>query len=56
MNKEKTAGCVVERVVARAVMVPLEYPVKTSVGTVAASPLVLIDLHLSNASIRPRWR
>ena len=51
MNKEKTAGCVVERVVARAVMVPLEYPVKTSVGTVAASPLVLIDLHLSNGIV-----
>ncbi|MFC4518482.1 enolase C-terminal domain-like protein [Cupriavidus pinatubonensis] len=29
---------------ARAVNVPLEYPVKTAVGTVATSPLVLIDL------------
>jgi mandelate racemase len=51
MNNEKAARCVVERVVARSVMVPLEYPVKTSVGTVAASPLVLIDLHLSNGII-----
>lgn len=30
---------------ARAVDVPLEHPVKTSVGVVATSPLVLIDLH-----------
>ncbi|MBS0436119.1 MAG: mandelate racemase [Proteobacteria bacterium] len=30
---------------ARAVNVPLEYPVRTSVGIVATSPLVLIDLH-----------
>lgn len=30
---------------ARAVNVPLEFPVRTSVGTVATSPLVLIDLH-----------
>ncbi|WP_321816584.1 MULTISPECIES: enolase C-terminal domain-like protein [unclassified Paraburkholderia] len=30
---------------ARAVNVPLEYPVKTAVGTVATSPLVLIDLY-----------
>ncbi|QQX89970.1 mandelate racemase (plasmid) [Cupriavidus necator] len=29
---------------ARSVNVPLEYPVKTAVGTVASSPLVLIDL------------
>lgn len=29
---------------ARAVNVPLEFPVRTSVGTVATSPLVLIDL------------
>ncbi len=31
---------------ARSVMVPLEYPVKTSVGVVSSSPLVLIDLML----------
>lgn len=30
---------------ARAVNVPLEFPVRTSVGIVATSPLVLIDLH-----------
>lgn len=33
---------------ARAVNVPLEYPVKTAVGTVATSPLVLIDLYTDN--------
>lgn len=51
MNTEKTANCIVERIVARSVMVPLEYPVKTSVGTVDASPLVLIDLYLSNGIV-----
>ncbi|MCA0240927.1 MAG: mandelate racemase [Proteobacteria bacterium] len=30
---------------ARAVNVPLEFPVRTSVGIVATSPLVLVDLH-----------
>ncbi|MDN4575701.1 mandelate racemase [Pandoraea cepalis] len=35
---------------ARAVNVPLQYPVKTAVGTVATSPLVLIDL-LTNANV-----
>ncbi|SAL76273.1 mandelate racemase/muconate lactonizing protein [Caballeronia terrestris] len=29
----------------RAVNVPLEYPIRTAVGVVATSPLVLIDLH-----------
>lgn len=32
---------------ARAVNVPLEYPVRTSVGVVATSPLVLIDIETS---------
>lgn len=41
----------VERVVARAVNVPLEYPVKTSVGVVATSPLVLIDIHLDSGIV-----
>lgn len=41
----------VERVVARAVNVPLEYPVRTSVGVVATSPLVLVDLHLDNGVV-----
>lgn len=41
----------VERVVARAVNVPLEYPVRTSVGIVATSPLVLVDLHLDNGVV-----
>jgi mandelate racemase len=35
---------------ARAVNVPLKYPVKTAVGIVATSPLVLIDL-LTNANV-----
>jgi mandelate racemase len=35
----------IKQVMARAVNVPLEYPVRTSVGIVATSPLVLIDLH-----------
>ena len=35
---------------ARAVNVPLQYPVKTAVGTVATSPLVLIDLQ-TNANV-----
>ncbi|WP_028221101.1 enolase C-terminal domain-like protein [Paraburkholderia oxyphila] len=34
----------------RAVNVPLEYPVKTAVGTVATSPLVLLDLQ-TNAGV-----
>jgi mandelate racemase len=32
----------------RAVNVPLEYPVKTAVGTVATSPLVLLDLQTNS--------
>lgn len=51
MNTQGAVNCIVERVVARSVMVPLEYPVKTSVGTVDASPLVLIDLYLSNGIV-----
>jgi mandelate racemase len=34
----------IKSVRARAVNVPLEYPIRTAVGTVATSPLVLIDL------------
>lgn len=36
---------------ARTVNVPLEYPVRTSVGVVATSPLVLIDLHTDTAIV-----
>lgn len=39
------SSLVVVRVQARAVNVPLEHPLRTSVGTIATSPLVLIDLH-----------
>lgn len=35
---------VIAQIRARAVNVPLDFPVKTSVGTVATAPLVLIDL------------
>jgi mandelate racemase len=35
----------IRHLAARAVNVPLEYPVRTSVGTVDTAPLVLIDLH-----------
>lgn len=47
----KQGAAKVERVVARAVNVPLEYPVRTSVGIVATSPLVLVDLHLDNGVV-----
>lgn len=36
---------------ARSVNVPLEYPVKTSVGIVATAPLVLIDLQTSTGAV-----
>lgn len=42
---------VISGIKARAVNVPLEYPVKTSVGTVATSPLVLIDLETSTGVV-----
>ena len=35
---------IITSLTARAVNVPLDYPVRTSVGTVAAAPLVLIDI------------
>jgi mandelate racemase len=38
-------------ITARSVNVPLEYPVKTSVGIVATAPLVLIDLTTSTGAI-----
>lgn len=43
MNAE-TKSLTIASVTARAVNVPLQYPVRTSVGIVATSPLVLIDL------------
>ena len=42
---------VVTGVVARAVNVPLEHPLRTSVGVIATSPLVLIDLHTSSGVV-----
>ena len=41
----------ITRVVARAVNVPLEFPVRTAVGVVATAPLVLIDLHTDAGAI-----
>lgn len=41
----------IARICARAVNAPLEYPVHTSVGSVDASPLVLIDLHLDDGTV-----
>lgn len=48
MTHELRVCAKIQGVIARAVNVPLTYPVYTSVGTVVASPLVLIDLHLDN--------
>lgn len=36
---------------ARAVNVPLEFPVRTSVGVVATSPLVLIDIETNQGVV-----
>ncbi|WP_239143129.1 enolase C-terminal domain-like protein [Variovorax sp. WS11] len=44
MTSSSSSSLVVTGVEARAVNVPLEYPVRTSVGVIATSPLVLIDL------------
>ena len=41
----------VTRIDARAVNVPLEYPVRTSVGTVDTAPLVLIDLQTNTGVV-----
>lgn len=41
---------IITDVSARAVNVPLEFPVRTSVGVVSTSPLVLIDLHTNNGT------
>ena len=45
------SGFVVTGVVARAVNVPLEYPVRTSVGVIATAPLVLIDLQTGTGTV-----
>lgn len=41
----------IRKLSARAVNVPLEYPVRTSVGVVATSPLVLLDLETSDGVV-----
>ncbi|MBV8594172.1 MAG: hypothetical protein JOZ27_07730 [Caulobacteraceae bacterium] len=40
----KTADDVIARIEARAVILPLRYPLKTANGVIGASPLVLVDL------------
>ncbi|MDM0018272.1 enolase C-terminal domain-like protein [Variovorax saccharolyticus] len=50
-NATNASDIVITSIHARAVNVPLEYPVRTSVGVVATSPLVLIDLHASDGSV-----
>jgi mandelate racemase len=54
MNKLRSdMDMIIKAVTARAVNVPLEYPLRTAVGTIATSPLVLIDIE-TNAGIRGR--
>jgi mandelate racemase len=51
MNIKVDTQILITDVHARAVDVPLEFPVRTSVGVIATAPLVLIDLHASDGSI-----
>ena len=51
MNIKIDTDILIAAVHARAVNVPLEYPVRTSVGVVATAPLVLIDLHASDGTV-----
>ncbi|MGO4392482.1 enolase C-terminal domain-like protein [Variovorax sp. M-6] len=51
MNIKIDTEILITAVHARAVNVPLEYPVRTSVGVVATAPLVLIDLHASDGTV-----
>ncbi|RZL86616.1 MAG: mandelate racemase [Variovorax sp.] len=51
MDSEVNPDILISAVHARAVNVPLEHPVRTSVGVIATSPLVLIDLQASDGSI-----
>src|SRR6516225_7468656 len=54
MNKLRSdMDMIIKAVTARAVNVPLEYPLRTAVGTIATSPLVLIDIE-TNAGIQGR--
>lgn len=51
MNIATASSLLIAGIRARTVNVPLEYPVHTSVGTVATSPLVLIDLQTSSGVV-----
>lgn len=46
-----TSDIRITNIQARAVNVPLEHPVRTSVGVVATAPLVLIDLHTNAGTV-----
>ncbi|KQW64936.1 enolase C-terminal domain-like protein [Variovorax sp. Root411] len=51
MNIFPDTGLLVADVQARCVNVPLEHPVRTSVGVVATAPLVLVDLYASDGTV-----
>ena len=51
MNIQIDTDILITAVHARTVNVPLEHPVRTSVGVVATAPLVLIDLHASDGTV-----
>ncbi|SEK12249.1 mandelate racemase [Variovorax sp. OK605] len=51
MNTLPDTGLLVADVQARCVNVPLEHPVRTSVGVVATAPLVLVDLYASDGTV-----
>lgn len=51
MNSLPDTGLRVADVQARCVNVPLEHPVRTSVGVVATAPLVLVDLHADDGTV-----
>ena len=51
MNTPIDTQLLVTDVKARAVNVPLEHPVRTSVGVVATAPLVLIDLYTNQGTV-----
>jgi len=51
MQASAEPGLLITDLQARAVNVPLEHPVRTSVGVVQTAPLVLVDLHTSHGTV-----
>lgn len=51
MNTSLDTNLLITDVQARTVNVPLEHPVRTSVGVVATAPLVLIDLYTNQGAV-----